>query len=122
MPLPTPLLAESMLAQVGFAAGCALLTAILLRRAYRLSGKRARPGSGGPLAKQHRPTSKWDGVRQDAEARSARQQVELHEFARDTKAQIDSKMILLQELIAKSDQQIERLEQLVEQAEASSTR
>lgn len=117
-----PLFAESMYAQLGFAAGCALLTMILLRRAYRMSSKRVRPGGGGPLAKQHRPVSKWDGVKQDADARFARQQVELHEFARDTKAQIDSKMLLLRELIAQSDRKIERLEELLERAEATTGR
>ncbi|MEO0529243.1 MAG: hypothetical protein AAF266_01565 [Planctomycetota bacterium] len=115
----SPLLAESTwLGPAMFALGCAGLTAILLRTAYRRLGKRKRGGGSGPhIEAQARPTSTWDGAKQDAHARLSRQEVELHEMARDLTGQIDSKLILFQQLVAQSQQQIERLEALLREAE-----
>jgi hypothetical protein len=100
-----------------FAAGCAALTFILLRLSWRRSGKRSRGGSGPPLDAQPRPKHRWDGAQKDAEARIDRHQVELHDLARDLTAQIDSKLVLLQHLIAQSDQRIHRLEELLSEIE-----
>lgn len=112
-----PIAESSWLAPIVFAVGCGLLTAILLRRSYRYFGKRSRGGSGPAIAAQRRPSSAWDGARHDAEARFNRQQVELHDLARDLTGQIDSKMILLRELIAQSERQVTRLEELLDEAE-----
>lgn len=116
MPI-TPLLAESWIAPLAFALGCGLLTALLLRRSYRYFGKKRRGGSGPHLEAQPRPTHAWDGAKQDASARFDRQQVELQELARDLTGQIDSKLLLLQELNAKSERQIQRLEELLAETE-----
>ncbi|TWT99835.1 hypothetical protein Pla108_07780 [Botrimarina colliarenosi] len=117
---PIPLLAETpWYAPLLFAFGCALLAMILLRRSFRNFGKLTRGGSGPALLKQHRPTSQWDGAREDATARFNRQQVEMHELAREINGQIDSKLILLQELVAQSDRQIQRLEALLDEAKRS---
>ncbi|MEQ8849527.1 hypothetical protein [Botrimarina sp.] len=116
MPFSPPIADSSWLAPIAFALGCGLLTAILLRRSYRYFGKRKR-GVGRPIDTQPRPATAWDGARHDAEARFNRQQVELHDLARDLTGQIDSKLILLRELVAQSDRQIARLEELLDEAE-----
>ena len=113
MPL-SPLLAEGLLAPAIFAAGCALLTMILLRRSYRYFGRRRTRGGSGPhIDAQPRPKDKWDGVKKDADARFNRDQVELYDLARDLKGQLDSKIIVLNELVLKSQKQIDRLEELL---------
>ncbi len=106
---------SSIVAPLLFALGCGMLTAILLRRSYRYFGKKRRPQPA--LAKQARPQGQWSGAQADAAARLNRQEVELHELGRDITARIDSKMILLQELLNKSQAQIDRLETLLAQAE-----
>lgn len=111
----SPVLA-AMAEQVMFALGVAILTAILLRRSYRLLGKRRKGGSSKVIEAQPRPENAWSGSHQDAHARMNRQEVELHEMARDVSAQLDSKMMVLQELIAQSQKQIERLEELLDKA------
>jgi len=63
----------------------------------------------------HRPTSKWDGAQQDAAAMIDRQRVELCELARDLAGQIDSKIIVLQQLLAESQRQIDRLERRLDE-------
>lgn len=119
MPL-SPLLAEGLLAPIFFAAGCALLTVILLRRSYRFFGnRRSRGDSSPPIELQHRPTHKWDGVKKDAAARFNRDQVELYDLARDLKGQLDSKIIVVNELVAQSQQQIDRLEELLAESKKS---
>jgi hypothetical protein len=101
-----------------FLAGCALLTAILLRRSYRYFGRR-RGSNKNETAIDHqpRPTDAWSGMQKDVAAHLQRQEVELFDFARDVAGQLDSKMRVLQQLIAESNQQIERMEQLLDDAE-----
>ncbi len=113
-----PMFAETpWFAPAMFALGCGLLVAILLRRSWRQSGKRARGGSGPALDAQARPKHTWDGAEQDAAARFDRQQVELNDLARDLTGQIDSKLVLLQQLLAQSDERIQRLETLLREAD-----
>lgn len=112
----SPLLAL-MPSQVMFALGVAILTAILLRRSYRLLGKRRKGGSNKVIETQPRPETAWSGSHQDAHARMNRQEVELHNMGRDFSAQLDSKMIVLQELIAQSQKQIDQLERLLKESE-----
>ncbi|MEO1495919.1 MAG: hypothetical protein AAFV43_02090 [Planctomycetota bacterium] len=104
----------SQLPSILFAAGCGLLAMILLRRSYRYFGKRTRGGSGPAIAAQPRPTGPWDGAKRDAAARLDRERVELHELARDLMGQLDSKTRVLNQLVAQSQQQIERLEVLLD--------
>lgn len=93
-----------------FLAGCALLTWTLMRRARQFRRRRC---DGDHLEHIPRPASKWDGAQKDASAMIERQQVELQELARDVSGQIDSKMILLEELISQSQRQIVRMEELL---------
>ena len=111
-----PLLAAGLVAPLIFAAGCALLTMVLLRRSYRYYGRRTRGGSGPAIELQPRPTNKWDGANKDVNTRFDRDQVELYDLARDLKGQLDSKIIVLNELVTRSQQQIDRLEALLEES------
>lgn len=108
------LLANNLLASAMFAIGCGLLTAIMLRRSYRYFG-RSRKKNEGPIATQPRPTSEWAGAYADSSARIEREKVEMHELGRELKAQLDNKIIVLKQLCAQSQRQIERMEQLLEE-------
>ena len=99
------------------AAGCAMLAFFLLRRLRRHSGKQIRGGSGPAIDAQPRPTHEWDGAHKDAAAKFDRQQVEFYDLARDLTGQIDSKLVLLQQLIAESDERIDQLETLLRKSE-----
>ena len=93
-----------------------MLTMLLLRRSYRYFGKR-RNRNDPPIDAQPRPKTAWTGAHADATARIERQKVELHEYGREITAQIDSKLILLNQLVAKSQSQIDRLEELLAKAD-----
>ena len=115
-----PLLANS-LAVVPFLLGVALLTWILLKRSHRYF-RRQRGNNKTPyMERLPRPTGKWDGVQRDSLAQIERQTVEMHEMTRDLNGQLSSKIIILEQLIADSQRQIDRLEQLVDRAELSQT-
>jgi hypothetical protein len=105
-----------------FLAGCAILTWVLLRRGYRRCGRRARPGTGDYLEHVHRPTNPWDGACHDATALIERQKVELCDMARDATGRLDSKMIVLEHMIADGQKQIDRMEQLLAELEAVESR
>lgn len=112
------------LAQLGsilmFIAGIALLTMILLRRTYRqLGGRQRRKFDSRPIDTQPRPTHRWDGAMADTSAVIERQKVELAEISRDVNGQLDTKIMVLRELIAQSQQQINRLEALLGETEQS---
>ncbi len=107
------LLALAQLPILLFLLGCALLTSILLRRSYRYFGRGRRRQNQSPLEKQPRPEGKWSGAQRDSLAQVDRQQVELHEMARDISGQLNSKIIVLEQLIATSQRQIERMETLL---------
>jgi len=101
-----------------FLAGCALLTWILMKRSGRYFGRASasRGRSSKPIEVQPRPTSAWSGVQRDALARIDREQVELQERARNLSGQLNSKIIVLEQLIATSSRQIERMEALLAQS------
>lgn len=111
------ILIASILPTLMFTAGCALLVMILLRRSYKYFGGRKRKQDNRPIDAQPRPESAWSGSHNDASAMIEKQKVQLHDFQRDVTAQIDSKIILLNELIVKSQRQIDRLEELLAEAE-----
>lgn len=100
-----------------FLAGVALLTATLMRRYYRQMGRRSRKYNEQAIESQPRPARQWDGARDDAMARLEREKVELEDHRRDAVGQIDSKVLVLRELIAQSERQIQRLEELLAAAE-----
>ena len=97
-----------------FLAGVGLLTFIMMKRASRYFRKSPRKRYEGPIDLQHRPNSKWDGVQQDTMAHIERQKVEMHDMARDINGQLTSKIIVLEQLIAESGQQIKRMEELLQ--------
>lgn len=101
-----------------FAAGSAMLAFFLLRRTYARLGKRTRGGSGPHLDAQPRPTDAWTGARADLDANFSRRQVELYELSRELRGKLDSKIIILNELVEQSQRQIERLETLLEETES----
>ncbi len=105
------------LAPLMFAAGCALLTWLLLKRSYRYFGRSSGKRFIKAIEEQYRPQTTWDGAQRDSLARIERQKVEMHEMTRDLKGELNSKIIVLEKLIADSQRQIERMEQLLHQAE-----
>ena len=113
-------LALSQLPILMFLIGCALLTTILLRRSYRYFGRGRSQQIQSPLEKQPRPATKWSGVERDSLAQIDRQEVEMHDMSRDISGQLNSKIIVLEQLIATSQRQIERLEKLLEESRVES--
>ncbi len=97
-----------------FLAGAGLLTFILMKRASRYFGRSRRRRDQGPIELQPRPTSKWDGAQKDTLAHIEREKVEMHEMARDLNGQLTSRIIVLEQLIAESGQQIKRMEELMQ--------
>ena len=102
-----------------FLAGVGLLTFILLKRSYRYFGRRRRVRQQGPLDLQQRPTSKWDGVQKDRYAHLEREKVELYDMARELKGELSSRIIVLEQLITESGQQISRMEELLKEMDAA---
>ncbi len=96
-----------------FAAGVALLTFVLMRRTYQKIGRGRKRYDSRALVAQPRPEGKWSGAKGDPMAMIDRQKVELADFSRDVNGQIDSKLQMLRELIARSQQQIDRMEELL---------
>lgn len=96
-----------------FALGCGLLTAFLLRCSYRYFGKRKAHSADAPIDSQPRPSGKWSGAYSDSSALIERQKVEIYDLGRELKAQLDGKIIVLEELCQRSQQQIDRLETLL---------
>lgn len=104
---------EQLLPIVLFLAGLALMTTILMRRFYRQVGRRRKTYDSRPIDTQPRPQSKWSGIQADFGASIARQEVELAELSRDVNAQIDTKVMVLRELVSQSQAQIARMEELL---------
>ena len=97
-----------------FFAGCVLLTTILLRRYWRYFQKHTHEQVGEPAVKQQPlPEESWSDGQKDAVVHIERQKVELHDVSHDVTGQLNSKILLLQQLMAKSDQQIEQMEKLL---------
>lgn len=94
-----------------------MLTSILLRRTYRQLGRTRKKYDSRPIDVQPRPTGKWDGAKADTSAVIERQQVQLAELSRDVNGQLDTKIMALRELIAQSQQQIDRMEELLASGE-----
>jgi hypothetical protein len=115
-----------LVAQLGsilmFIAGIALLTSILLRRTYRQLGRGRKRYDSRPIDAQPRPSGVWDGAKADSSAVIERQKVQLAELSRDINGQLDTKIMVLRELIAQSQQQIERMEELLGNVHGSEPR
>ncbi len=111
----------SMESSLMFLAGCALLTFLLMKRSYRYFGRRRRRADSAPIVRIDRPATKWDGVQRDALAQVERQKVEMYEISRDLNGQLSSRIIVLEKLIEQSQRQIERMEQLLDEAKQLDT-
>ena len=105
-----------------FMAGAGLLTFILLKRSYRYFGRRRHVRNEGPLDLQKRPATKWDGAQRDSIAHIEREKVELYDMARELKGDLNSRIIVLERLIAESGQQIRRMEDLLQEMENTQER
>jgi hypothetical protein len=101
------------LPQLGFAAGLALACWLLMRRI----GRQSRENSDRQVGELSPDKSRGRALL-DAPPEVARWQVELHETARELKAEIDSKLLALQALVNVAREERERLEAALEQAKA----
>lgn len=119
MIIPIQPILATYLEQAMLALGVGILVSIFLRITYRRLGKRKKNNTTKPIVAQPRPDTPWSGAYQDADAQLNRKEVELQEMVRNVTATIDNKLILLQQLIAQSQQQIDRLEELLQESEAS---
>lgn len=100
-----------------FSIGVGLMLAILLRRYFRYYHRGGRRRSEQPLVVPTKPAKLEGQLLADAPPDLLRWQVEMHETARDLKAEIDSKLSALHALSNLADQAAERLEQAVARAE-----
>jgi len=103
-----------------FLAGITLLILILLRRSYRHYGRR-RP-AGKTLESHPTRAPRPHGPERslsDAPPDVLRWHVEMHDTARKLKAELDSKMRVLQLLIGQARREADRLERMLERAEPS---
>lgn len=108
-------------------AGIALLCAVGLRKWYRQYGgparrKRARRELKASSQTKSSAQGKGSGKSRsqrllDAPTDVVRWQVEMHELARDLKAEIDTKITVLQQVTLRAHHESERLEQLLHQLE-----
>ncbi len=110
-----PILLASIHAVWMFLAGVGLLTFILMKRSYRYFSRPRRKHNDKPLELQPRPKGPWDGAQHDTMAHIERQKVEMFEMSRDLNGQLNSKIIVLEKLIADSQRQITRMEALLAQ-------
>lgn len=102
-----------------FLAGMVLLIVILLRRTFRHYGRRrsAKRNAEPPLARTPRPSAKSTTL-SNAPPDVLGWQVEMHEIAREMKAELDTKMRALQVLIAQARHEADRLEQILTRFES----
>lgn len=104
------------LPQIGFAAGLGMACWLLLRHASRRI-KRQSPEASAHL-QELLPEKSRDRALLDAPPEAARWQVELHETARELKAEIDSKLLALQTLVNIAREERGRLEEALKRAKA----
>ncbi len=94
-------------------AGVVILAAILLRRSYRYYGRRRRGRREPPLVQLPRPSGRWGGTQTDAAAQLAKREIEMYELYRQLSAQLDNKIVVLQQLMAQSEEVMRRLDSLL---------
>jgi hypothetical protein len=88
---------------------------ILLRRSYRRVGRHL--SDGAAVVDVSRSDNLSSAGARDAGAQRLREEVRMHETARELAARLDSKIGILEYLTGTAEQQIERLEGLIERAE-----
>jgi uncharacterized membrane-anchored protein YhcB (DUF1043 family) len=120
-----PILADGMIPTAMLGLGIVMMLAILLRRSFRYQQKLKRQSrkAGKPSAKttrrQEQLTNMFDRASPllDAPSTILRWQVEMQELGRELKAEIDTKMRLLEVLVRRSNEAAERLEAAASHAE-----
>jgi len=95
-----------------FFAGIAILTWVFLRKTYRRRKKTSAPHPRTPS------TPSFTQPLIDAPREVARWQVEMHQLARDLKAEVETKIGLLQQTAIMARREADRLEKLLADAEA----
>jgi len=98
-----------------FACGALILIFMLTRRSRRYL-RQSKRESRQPH--QHLAAANRDQALVDAPVEVLRWQVEMHETARDLKAELDSKMVALQTLTRFADEAAERMEAAINRAES----
>lgn len=104
------------LPQFTLVAGLALVCYLFMRRAATRSAGRPGSNSGNEIGEPSRESTR-DRALGDAPPEVVRWQVEMHETARDLKAELDSKMLALQSLIRLASEERMKLEAAIEAAE-----
>ena len=100
---------------VAFCAVLAVAIVILLRRSYRYFGRRSK--ASGSIVHVPPAGPRTRGGARDSEAQWLSEEVRMHETARELSARLDSKISVLEYLTGVAQQQIDRLETLVDQAQ-----
>ena len=96
-----------------FAAGALLIAFVMLRRSHKRGRLTKLPPVSPPPHKAHPPA----GHHLDAPGAMGRWEVEMHELARDLSGQLDSKIVIVQQLIDQARQATARLEAMIGRAE-----
>ena len=120
-----PILADSMVPGAMLGLGIAMMLAILLRRSFRYHQKLKRQSRKAgktpaqPTRRQSQLATMFDRASPllDAPSTILRWQVEMQDLGRELKAEIDTKMRLLEVLVRRSHEAAERLEAAATRAE-----
>ena len=107
-PLPVAFFSGELAPSLMLFAGLTLVCGVLLRRSFRKSSRSRAVSSSTAAVDLPR------FVEVNNSAKLQREQVELSELGREIVGQIDSKLIVLQELIAQSERQVVRMEGLLD--------
>lgn len=98
-----------------FLAGISLMILVLLRRSYRRIDTRKK--NSPALETVPRPIKKNAALSTLDSPEASGIQVELFDYVRDAKAELDSKMRVLQQLIANAQRQADQLQAVIERSE-----
>ena len=110
---------DNVLPTLMFLVGIAMMIFILMRRSNRyFRRQKKKKKDQGPLVQLDRPKVPNTRSAVILSADLARQEVQLNDRTRELMGQLDSKIRLLQQLMIQTEQQIERLEALLEETES----
>lgn len=116
------LFANTAVAAFFFLLGCAILVSILLKRSFQYFDKARPRATIVGLERLPRPQQPWEGTYRELSATPEQQEVEMAEVARDLMGQLTAKTIILEQLIADSQRQIERMEELLNRLERATSK
>ena len=106
--------AEMTTEQLVFLGGLIILVGILLIRSRRYFARKARQSA---LLLRQRHRFRTPGHHHEKPSEMQRWEVEMHEMARELSARLDSKMVVLEQLIRDADAATARLQAALETAE-----